>query len=211
MGASFRGLALLAVLITLASGEVTAQAAGQVVGAVAALRGSVTGQLPEDGAVVTLAEKDLLTEGETVKTGPDSRLKIALRDGTTLSLGADTELKLDHVALSAGSADSLAQFGGYVRAVVAPVRQHKQFEIQTPSMVAAVRGTDWIQNFASGATQIFVVRGRVEASGKGIYAGDHVVLTSGQGVTFSDSAPHTPVVRWKKPKIRLFVEATRVR
>jgi hypothetical protein len=211
VGASYRGLSFLAVLITLISGAVTTQAAGQVVGTVAALRGSATGQLPEGGPVATLAVKDQLTERETVKTGPDSRLKIALRDGTTLSLGADTELNLDHIALSAGAASSVGQFSGYVRAVVAPVRQHKQFEIQTPSMVAAVRGTDWIQNVAAGATQIFVVRGRVEASGKGIYAGDHVVLTSGQGVTFSDGAPHTPVVRWKKPKIDLFVEATRVR
>jgi hypothetical protein len=59
--------------------------------------------------------------------------------------------------------------------------------------------------------RFFVVHGRVEASGKGIYAGDSVVLTGGQGVTFSDSEPHTPVVRWKKPKIDLFVEATSIR
>jgi hypothetical protein len=204
-----RGLALLAVWLSLGAG--TAHAAGQVVGAIAALRGSATRQPPDGAPASMLAVKDQLTEGETVKTGAESRLKIALRDATTLSLGADTELKLDDVALGAGSNSGVTQFSGYVRAVVGPARQHRQFEIQTPSMVAAVRGTDWIQNFAAGATQIFVVRGRVEASGKGIYAGDSVVLTSGQGVTFSDSAPHTPVVRWKKPKIDLFVEATSIR
>src|SRR5260370_34486016 len=178
-----RGLALLAVWLSL--GAATSHAAAQVVGAVAALRGSASGQPSDDAPAAMLAVKDQLTRGETVKTGAESRLKIALRDDTTLSLGADTELKLDNVALGAGSESGVTQFSGYVRAVVSRARQRKQFEIQTPSMVAAVRGTECIQNFSEGATQIFVVHGRVEASGKGIYAGYRAQLPSLQGVTFS--------------------------
>ena len=62
-------------------------------------------------------------------------------------------------------------------------------------MVAAVRGTECIQNYSASVTQIFVVKGRVQATGTGRYASDRVMLVAGQGVTFSDLVRHTPVVR----------------
>jgi hypothetical protein len=139
---------------------------------------------------------------------------VALIDGSTLSLGAESSIKLDHIQMKSESsrlATTLALLSGYVRAAVAKAKSGSRFQIESPSMVAAVRGTDWIEHFESGATDLFVAHGNVEASGTGQYAGDHVIVRAGQGVTFTDASPHTPVVRWKKAKIDAFVAATLIR
>jgi hypothetical protein len=214
MGITFWRSLLFVSASIIACSNMPAWAAGEMVAMVSALRGTATGQPGDGGAATPLAVGSGVHQGDVVRTGPDSRMKLLLSDTSTLSLGADTELKLDNLALRPGAregATTLTQFGGYVRAVISPVAATTRFEIHTPSMVAAVRGTDWIQNYSSGETQIFVARGRVLASGTGSYAGDRFLLTAGEGVTFSDNKTHTPVVRWKKPKIDLFVAATRVR
>jgi len=204
---------LCSVFLILPFGSIAVQGAEQTIGTVAALLGSATVRLPDGSAAKQLAAGDQVTEGAVVNTGLDSRLKISLRDGSNLSLGAKTELKLDHLTLGTRTKDVpsvFTQFSGYVRAAIARVRPGAKFEIHTPSMVAAVRGTEWIESYEAGSTQIFVVQGRVQAIGTGSYAGDRVALTGGQGVTFSDKTRHTPVVRWKKPKIDLFIAATSI-
>jgi hypothetical protein len=204
---------LVAFVLAAVPGAGLAAAAGEVIGTVAVLVGSASVR-PSDGAAeAALSAQDVLREGEIVHTGPDGRLKIALRDGSTLSLGADTELRLDHLSLSGDTAASpslFTQLGGYVRAVVAPLRPRAGFEIATPSSVAGVRGTDWIQNYANGAAQIFVADGTVQVSGVQAHANEQVVLHAGEGVTFSATAPHTPVVRWGQARIAAFVAATRI-
>jgi hypothetical protein len=40
-------------------------------------------------------------EGDTLRTSPGVRLRVALRDDSVLFLSADAELKLDHLAQSA--------------------------------------------------------------------------------------------------------------
>jgi hypothetical protein len=179
-----------------------------IVGTVAAMRGAATATASGGAPPVSLSVGAELHDGDDIRTGPESRLKLALRDGSALSLGANTEFKIDHLATDAAAPSKFTQLSGFVRAVVAPVNAASGFEIQTPSMVAAVRGTDWIQNFADDVTEIFVVRGRVLTSGVAAHAADQVELSPGEGVSFSASTGPTPVARWKQAKIDLFVAAT---
>jgi hypothetical protein len=215
MGTFRRQAICMAVGTMLAMGwSAPGAAVGPIIGAVTALSGSATVQRDDGGMATALTLNADIHEGDTVHTGPQSRIKLSLRDGSTLSLGADSNIKLDHLQVKPRAGlfyRTLSLLSGYVRAAVARAKGGgSQFTIESPSMVAAVRGTDWIEQFDSGMTQIFVAQGRVRASGTGRYAGDHVLLNAGQGVTFSNTAPHTPVVRWKKPKIDLFIAATRI-
>jgi hypothetical protein len=182
-----------------------------VVGTVAALRGGAT--LTQRGATApaNLAVGSELHDGDDIRTGPESRVRLALSDGSSLSLGADTEFKVDHLAVGAPESNGPSKFSlysGFVRAVVAPVNTAPGFEIQTPSMVAAVRGTDWIENYVDNASEIFVVRGRVLTSGVTSQAADQIELSAGEGVSFMSSGARTPVVRWNQAKIDRFVAAT---
>ena len=193
---------------------VAAPAGGDVIGTVAALVGTASVRPADGGGEATLSVNDALREGEVVRTAADGRLKIALRDGSTLSLGSGTELTLEHLSLSAGATEQpslFTQVDGFVRAAVVPLHPRAGFEIATPSSVAAVRGTDWIQQYTDGAAEIFVERGSVQITGVQARASEQVVLQAGEGVTFSKIAPHTPVIRWGAAKIAAYEAATRVR
>jgi hypothetical protein len=151
-------------------------------------------------------------EGEVLRTGPGARLKVTLRDDSVLSLGADTELKLDHLAQSgpAGGPGSLFTLaGGFLRTVVGRLRPGSIFEIRSPSMVAAVRGTNWIESYSAGTTEIFVAEGRVLATSTANRS-DWALLGAGEGASFITGGPHTPVIRWGQEKINRYIEATRV-
>ena len=76
-------------------------------------------------------------------------------------------------------------------------------------MVAAVRGTDWIESYSAGTTELFVAEGRVLATSAANQI-DWALLDAGEGVSFSIGTWHTPVVRWGQEKINRYVEATRV-
>jgi hypothetical protein len=77
-------------------------------------------------------------------------------------------------------------------------------------MIAAVRGTDWIESYTVGKTEIFVAKGRVLATDAVNAVSNWVLLSPGEGVHFIAGAPHSPVVRWSQEKINLYVAATRV-
>jgi hypothetical protein len=180
---------------------------------VTGLLGSASVQRVDGTGPAPLALRSEVHEGDTVRTGKGARLRIALRDDSILSLGADGELRLDHLAQSArsGTRGSLFTLAlGYLRAVVGHLQRDSLFQIRSPSMVAAVRGTDWIESYAAGKTELFVANGRVLATGTTNPRSDWVLLNAGEGVHFVAGAPHSPVVRWIQEQINLYVEATRV-
>src|ERR1700722_7908310 len=198
--------------LLLLTGTMSLPASAQIIGIVTGISGSAIvlhagGANPEP---LVLGKE--VHQGDILRTGPEARLRVTLSDSSVLSLGAYTELRLDHIAVSAPPADpgSLFTFsGGFLRAVVGHLRSDSRFEIHSPSMVAAVRGTDWIENYAGGTTELFVAGGRVLATST-INRTDWALLGAGDGVSFSVGAPHTPVIRWGQEKISRYVEATRV-
>jgi hypothetical protein len=205
-------VALLGLFALLLTGAIPIPAGAQDIGVVTGLLGSATVQRAGRLGPEPLALSQEVHQGDILRTGPRARLRVTLHDASVLSLGADTELKLDHLALSASPAESGSFFtfaGGYLRAVVGHLRPGSLFEIHSPSMVAAVRGTDWIESYSAGATEIFVAEGRVLAT-SAVNRTDWALLDAGEGVSFSAGTPHTPVVRWGQEKINRYVEATRV-
>ena len=84
--------------VLLSSGAGAGSADAQVVGMVTGLFGSASVLRPDGTGPAPLALHNEVHEGDTVRTGPGARLRIALRDDPVLSLGADGELKLDRSA-----------------------------------------------------------------------------------------------------------------
>jgi hypothetical protein len=205
-------------LLVLFIGIGGAEAAGPVIGTVQSLRGTATVR-SSDSPEAPLAVSADVHQGETVRTGAESRLKLLLRDGSTLALGSETELELDSLAMTPGSISLFVQLSGFVHAAIEPLRPGTQFLLRTPSMIAAVRGTEWIQNYEDGKTEIIVTKGHVQASSPLGRSNDRVALTPGEGVAFTLPAPgarsitgevnHTPVVHWQRSKIEMFEAATR--
>lgn len=206
-------MALLSLLAMLSCGAAANGADAQVIGMVTGLLGPASVQRVDGTGPSPLALHSEVHEGDTVRTGSGGRLRIALHDASVLSLGADSELKLDHLAQSVQSASRGSLFTlslGFLRAVVGHLQRDSLFQIRSPSMVAAVRGTDWIESYGAGKTELFVAAGRVLATGTTTPRSDWVLLNAGEGVHFTAGEPHSAVVRWGQEKINLYVDATRV-
>jgi hypothetical protein len=199
-------------LFLLLSGTMSSPAGAQIIGIVTGLSGSATVLHAGSNGPEPLVLSKEVHQGDILRTGPEARLRVTLSDSSVLSLGADTELRLDHIAVSTPPADPGSLFtlgGGFLRTLAGHVRPGSQFEIKSPSMVAAVRGTDWIESYSGGTTELFVAEGRVLAT-SAVNRSDWALLGAGEGTSFSAGAPHAPVVRWGQEKINRYVEATRV-
>jgi hypothetical protein len=208
----FRRVVLIGLFLLLLSGVIPARAGAQVIGKITGLVGSATVQHAGGAGTEPVLLNKEVHQGDSLHTGPGARLRVTLSDASVLSLGADTELKLDHLALGPPPGDPGSLFtlaGGFLRAAVGRLRPGSLFEIHSPSMVAAVRGTDWIESYSAGTTEIFVAEGRVLATSAADQT-DWAVLDAGEGVSFKIGSPHTTVIRWGQEKINRYIEATRV-
>ena len=68
------------------------------------------------------------------------------------------------------------------------------FQVITPQAIAAVRGTKWAVDVATGKTSVFVVRGRVAVRRPS--AGRGVTLGPGEGVDVDTGTGPLTVKRW---------------
>jgi hypothetical protein len=90
-----------------------------------------------------------VAEAERISTGPDSAAVLLLRDGTLITVGANTQVDISRFQF-----DATAQTGGLtVRVLVGTVRlvtgllgklQPENVKVLTPSSTVAVRGTDFV-------------------------------------------------------------------
>jgi hypothetical protein len=85
-------------------------------------------------------------EADTLKTGPDGRLGLTMKDDTRLSLGPDSEIRLDRFAY-APAEGNLAFVLKVVRGVAAYVSGRiaklapDAVRLETPAAIVGVRGT----------------------------------------------------------------------
>lgn len=113
-------------------------------GYVKALSGTAT--VARAGQVQPLAPGDRIFQGDTLRTGPDGRLGVTLRDETRLSLGPNTQISLTSFVF----APAERQFGlvlHVVQGIVAYISGRlaklapDSIKIETPSSIIGVRGT----------------------------------------------------------------------
>jgi hypothetical protein len=179
-----------------------------------------------------LSTGDIIRQNETLRTDARSRLQIRLLDGSMLILGEKSELKLSGISLMPNN-HTLSLFNlldGYLRAVISPLQSDTEFEVRTPSMVAAVRGTEWVERYSDGRTEIFVKRGVVSvsspppapAAGAGAPGQPspeptptqpipQVRLQPGLGVDYGPDGALTPVTHWERRRSTEFFDSTSIR
>ncbi len=112
------------------------------------------------------AELDMvLLPGDTVETGKDAQAEVTFDDSSAINLDPEsrfgiTELVQDSVA--GQRTVKTALFSGELKAQIAKLAQNSTFEIESPTAVSAVRGTEFIVAYRPGQpTQVTVLVGRV--------------------------------------------------
>jgi hypothetical protein len=179
--------------------------------------GPAMGATPIGRIVATLGEVHVLRQGEELPvtagaavfaadrlvTQARARARIALSDGSTLAMGADTALDLARYDQT-----ETGVLSGLIRLLNGILRTRidtpgAQIRIETRTAVASVRSTQWTMEADPDNTAVLVSEGLVTVSGR---AGASVDLGPGEGtdVPFSGaaSAPRT----WGATRVAAFRE-----
>jgi len=130
--------------------------------------------------------KDDLDWNDVLKTTATGRVRAGLTDGSILSLGPNSELKV--VQHDAASQQTSLEIGaGQLRSKVVKITQPGgKFEVKTPNAVIGVVGTDFYVEYAGGKTTVICYTGEVWVNPQ---TGAHVESQS-QGTSASNGTVH---------------------
>jgi hypothetical protein len=99
--------------------------------------------------------------GDVINTGHLSRARVALDDGSILSVGSDSNMTVQKHDAGAQQTDLDLNFGRVRAKAVDLAKPNAHFEIRTPAGVAGVVGTDFEIEYADGTTHVVVIKGKV--------------------------------------------------
>ena len=112
-----------------------------------------------------------LENGDKIRTDEGAQATLVLDDGSTLQLSPGSEFAIQGLTKDAATdrlETTLAILKGRVKAEVTPLQEGSKFEIETPVLVAAVRGTTYSVGVnPDGSISVTDEDGNVVASGSG--------------------------------------------
>ena len=146
--------------------------------------GQVTGLIPAGFHNSAPAKvKDDLYWNDLLKTDKAGRMRVSLRDGSILSLGSDTEMKVTQHDATSQQTQLELNYGKLRSRVVAITKPGGKFEVKTPKAVAGVIGTDfYIFVNPDGSVTIIVYSGTVTIT---MADGSVFTVNAGQMLTIS--------------------------
>jgi len=180
--------------VLLIAGASVSLYAQEAVGKVISLDGTVEAKLDENGSWRTLNKKSDIYEKDTIKTGENSKVVLFFVDETTVSVGAETTIKIEKLLCSPAQnhrEGKLSVIMGKVRFNVGKLfSKDSSFEVRTPTAVAGVKGTSFIVYVTSEQlTQLMGLSGVVTVTSISPEIGGEMLLTSGFMISVEDGAP----------------------
>ncbi|RKZ99254.1 MAG: LysM motif protein [Gammaproteobacteria bacterium] len=159
-----------------------------------------------------LAPGTLIQLGDRLRSGHNSSVAIKFADNTILTLHSDSTIRFDHLSAhgSTGMVDSrLHLLKGRLDTRVKPAQgPGSRFEIQTPSAISAVRGTEYRASVIPEikSSNIEVLKGKVAVSG----AKKKKLIKAGYGTQVAEGKPPiAPRKLLEPPKIKAIDEILR--
>jgi hypothetical protein len=156
-------IALLASLMLAIPMDVAAQA-GQATPAQHA--GKLTAVLPVVNVIrgpqqTPASTSEAVYWGDVINTGHLARARVALDDGSVLSVGSDSNLAVTKHDGGAQQTELDLNYGRVRAKAVKQVKPNASFQIRTPTGVAGVVGTDFALDSQGDTTRIVVYEGKV--------------------------------------------------
>jgi hypothetical protein len=142
--------------------------------------------------------KDEIDWNDLLKTAHSGRVRAGLTDGSILSVGSDSELRVvQHDATSQQTSLEL-NYGKVRNQVTTITKAGGKYELKTPNAVIGVIGTDFAARYASGKTTVWCFKGHVKVTPMGKVAkntgqqsstDNSVTLAEGQMVVITSTIP----------------------
>ena len=158
---------LLSPLPAIAQGSSSSQPAGQIT--------ALVPQATRNGAAAK--SKEDVMWNDVLNTQGGGRARVQLRDGSILSLGSNSELKVVQHDPATQQTELELNYGRVRSRVVQLTKPGAKFTIKTPTAVAGVVGTDYIVIYENGHMQVIVFSGQVVIIG----ANGAILATVGPG------------------------------
>lgn len=169
---------ILAIVLSITVSGFPALAAGQSAGQITALIPSATRNAQPTKAKDTLQWNDLL------QTAQSGRVRAGLTDGSILSLGSNSQLRVVQHDASSQQTSLEMNYGKLRSRVVKITQPNGKFEVKTPNAVIGVVGTDVFVGFENGLTTVACYTGKVTVtaqSGANVLKKSDQASSSGQG------------------------------
>ena len=134
--------------------------------------------------------------GDVINTGHLARARVALDDGSVLSVGSDSNLTVAKHDGGAQQTELDLNYGRVRAKAVKQVKPNANFQIRTPTGVAGVVGTDFALDSQGDTTRIVVYEGKVNfcALKPGGVLGPCVIVGAGETSSVQFNAAPTPPV-----------------
>jgi len=165
------------------------------VGAVADVEGQAEVLHAGASAWTPLAVGDPILLGDQLRTRPDAKLRIALREDSVLTLAPGSELAVTEQVIAPAVASRFQLLLGTIKAAVTErySAPNARFDVETPTAIAGVRGTSFVASYDAAKEETLVV---------GLTSVTHVrALVDTQGLAAVDLGPGiaTRVGRGRRP------------
>jgi hypothetical protein len=133
------------------------------------LKGNVEVRRAGRGEFSALAAGDMIKTGDVIRSGTGSTAEFKWADGTRWKIMPGTEItvaKSTHNAIKKADQSQLKLSSGkvFIR-IVQSLKPASQFQVETPTAVAAVRGTIFSVEYKNGQSEIAVFKGAVQVKG----------------------------------------------
>ncbi len=113
----------------------------------------------------TLSSGGLIKTGDVVRSGKDGLAEFKWADGTRWKIMQGTEIKVKksiyNMVKKADQSQLELSTGKVFIRIIKALGPSSKFEVQTPTAVAAVRGTIFSVQVANGKTEVAVLKGKV--------------------------------------------------
>ena len=142
--------------------------------------------------------KDDLSWNDLLKTEQKGRLRAGLTDGSILSLGSNSELRVVQHDSASQQTSLEVDFGKVRSKVVKITRPNGKFEMKTPNAVIGVIGTDFYVSYEANKTTVICYTGKVWVSplgdakvvkNSGQSSDSQIQVNAGQMVVISSEIP----------------------
>lgn len=197
------GRSALAVLLGIAMLLASVTARAQSAGVVTRLLGAAT--IDRAGATLSPTPGAELRSGDVLRSGPGARIEMRFHDGTTITLGAATEMRIDAFVFDPGTPEgnlALSLAGGVFRAVSGAIAERRgaPLTIATPVATIGIRGTTFWGEQRPDQLEVALL------AGKGVFLrnafGASEITRLGEGVTARLGAAPQAAIPWSAEKLR---------
>lgn len=155
------------------------------------ISGHVEVQRHARGEFTTLTQTGVIQTGDVVRTGADGIAEFKWTDGTRWKVMPNTQITVKKATYNMVKKSDQRQLdlsaGKVFIRIMKSLAPSSKFEVETPTAVAAVRGTIFSVEVVNGKTEVAVFKGSVKVTSNDEAGQDEAMITPGQAAISGDA------------------------